>query len=522
MIDPLPQLFVDAVTYSEPDPQKQQELHERDRIARWFTIAASGSGGGYARLRVTDRFRELCDPGISGNRWSLNQYPSFVSFIGDTCVGKSTLLRAMLLMGIVNPSGYDSDSNANFANEKEMAMSKMKKVIAEGAYGPVTRTADYRRLTDPTSLGVHIYKDKYVSPDQETHRDDHTHRSFPILFADCEGFRAGIATTNSERAGPLNRIRGVDLDRSPDPVGDADQSLILDNTSVGSGNVISDEPIIASSYGYGGKDGVELFYARFLYTISDVVVFVTKNDTTLQVEMERVLEWASSAVFKSVNQAARRSLIIVRNMAGFHDSHLYDKEVLKSSLLGNLKPFWEGSAELARFRHEYNKSQHRYDLKIHDNRDLFQLFFQEISVCYIPDKARAENDDVFEQYRELRRLIVHASHESQIRKARSLMQHNVPTLTHVLKRAFEHFRTSNSPFDFYDAARKDNPNPVSMADHISNFLRHFHDSQNTTHGQDVIVSQVVSISLVSWALRTFKRSYLVTSIQVGNFSMANR
>ncbi|KAF2466166.1 uncharacterized protein BDR25DRAFT_317959 [Lindgomyces ingoldianus] len=499
MIDPLPQLFVEAVTYSEPDPFKQQALHNRDRNARWFTIESVRSGGGYAQLKVTDRFTELCDPGISGNRWSANQYPSFVSLIGDTCVGKSTLLRAMLLMGIVDPSGFGGESKGpSQIDEQRSTMSRLKEVITEGSYGPVTRTADYRRLTDPTSLGVHLYKDKYGSTSLSIQKDN-VQRSFPILFADCEGFRAGTATTNSERsrARSSSRRRGPRRDRSP-------FAHEQDTPGFDSDNIISDEPIVASSYGNGGKDGVDLFYARFLYTISDAVVFVTKNDTTLQPDIERLLEWSSSAVFKSLNLSARRTLVIVRNMTGLHDSHLYNNEILKTSMLGNLKPFWEGSPSLAKFRQEYNKSQPHYDRKIHDNRDFLRLFFQDVNVCYIPDKARAENEQVFGQYRQLRHLITQACHESQIRKARSLMQHNVPTLTHILNRAFEHFRTSNSPFDFYDAARRDNPNPSSMADHITNFLRHFHETQNIPLNEDSVVSHVVSISLVSWALRTFK------------------
>jgi hypothetical protein len=496
MIDPLPQLFVDAVTYSEPNPQKQRELHLRDLSTRWFTIHTSPSSGGFARLQVTDRFRELCDPGISGNRWSLHQYPSFVSFIGDTCVGKSTLLRAMLLMGILDPSGSDSNGVQKTVTSREGTMEKLKKIIAERSFGPVTRSADYQRLTDPTTFGVHLYKDNDTSSEQDKQVDSNVARSFPILIADCEGFRAGNAITNSERA----RSAGDSTQQTDVNIEHAVPEMIPNN-------VISDEPITASSYRISGKDGIELFYARFLYTISDAVVFVTKDDTTLQAEMHRVLEWAASAVFKSVNQSARRTLIIVRNMAGFHDSHLYDKDVLKSSLLGNLKPLWAGSTILAKFRQDYNKSQPNYNMRIHDNRDLFQLFFQDICVCYIPDKIRAEHEEVFRQYQDLRRMIVSACHESQTRKARNLMQHNVPTLTHILQRAFEHFRTSNLPFDFYDAARKDNPNPVSMADHITNFLRHYHESPEAADAPDGFLSQVVSISLVSWALRTFKRRY---------------
>jgi hypothetical protein len=86
-IDQLPQIHVNAVTYSEPDPARQRELHDRDRISQWFVVKLGTPEREQARICVSDRFRQLCDPGISGNRWTSSLYPSFVSFIGDTGTG---------------------------------------------------------------------------------------------------------------------------------------------------------------------------------------------------------------------------------------------------------------------------------------------------------------------------------------------------------------------------------------------------------------------------------------------------
>jgi hypothetical protein len=103
-------------------------------------------------------------------------------------------------------------------------------------------------------------------------------------------------------------------------------------------NLLYDRPIISPEYGSHGKEGAELFYARFLYAFSDVVVFVTKEDQRLQEDMQRVLEWAVSAVDKSVNHLAQKTLIIVRNMANHHATEFYDGQFLKDSIFENLSP----------------------------------------------------------------------------------------------------------------------------------------------------------------------------------------
>ena len=191
---------MNAVTYSEPDPTRQRDLHNEDRVAQWFVVKLGTQEGEQARLYVSDRFRQLCNPGISGSRWSSSVYPSFVSFIGDTGTGKSTLVRAMILMGQVNASGLPSPGDKLPENK----IDKFRAVIAAGIHGPVTRTANLSHITDPTSLGVHLYKDITTSDPYRAPRSPKSGSNVtPILFADCEGFGGGIAKANSERTNSI-------------------------------------------------------------------------------------------------------------------------------------------------------------------------------------------------------------------------------------------------------------------------------------------------------------------------------
>jgi hypothetical protein len=83
------------------------------------------------------------------------------------------------------------------------------------------------------------------------------------------------------------------------------------------------------------------------------------------------------------------------------------------------------------------------------------------------------------------------------------MQYNVPALSHILTRAFEHFAASEKPFDFYLAARRDNPNPQSMQDHIANFLRHAFESGEDVENINEMVTQVTSIALLIYTYHHF-------------------
>lgn len=265
-------------------------------------------------------------------------------------------------------------------------------------------------------------------------------------------------------------------------------------------NVVQEDPITAESYHREGKEGAELFYARFLYTVSDVIVFVTRQDQQLLTDMKHLLEWAKEAVHNAVGTAPQKTLIIVRHAASLHDSELYDPDQLRRSFLDRLGYLWEGSSTLANFRDEHNKKQSRADNKIEDNDALFGAFFQQVRVTYVPDRNRVPANELFLQYRRLRGLIFKSFEQGQNKRAQAWMQYNVPTMSHVLGRAFDHFRTSSKPFNFYDAARNDNPDPATMSGHIANFLRLAHDSPNTAVK---MAQDLVAVACMSWALREF-------------------
>jgi hypothetical protein len=498
MVDPLPQLFVKVVTHSEADTQKLRQLHEQDENARWFKIRRDEAGR--PDLYVYDTFIQECDRSRSGNRETIHDYPSFVSFIGDTTVGKSTLVRAMLVMGRLYSLGPLS---ADQLLPEESAIDELRKISEEGKYGPVTRSGNIDHLTDPTTSGVHLYRDVGRAIFKEERRASTSSgciAQYPMLFVDCEGFRAGEAMTNAERmesdAGLESRGRFLST-----PGNNRGRSASRRK------NLLCQLPVTAPCYGSSGKDGVDLFYAKFLYAISDVIVFVTKEDQKIQSEFTRVLEWASAAVLKSVNHPSRKTLIIVRNMPSFHEPAFYKREFLEESYLRGHPKLWEDSLVLREFVEGYNRKEEKFDRRITSNRRLYEVLFHKITCCYIPHakEVMGQSHELFDQYKSLRTLIELSVRDGNMLRERSLMQYNVPALSHILNRAFEHFSSSEDPFDFYLAARGDNPNPKSMPDHLANFLRHAFEYPVKNGSISNMVFDVVTISLVIYTQRNFEQ-----------------
>ena len=194
--------------------------------------------------------------------------------------------------------------------------------------------------------------------------------------------------------------------------------------------------------------------------------------------MQRLLEWAVSAD-KSVNQQPQKTLIVVRNMAKFHSPEYYNDSFLKEALFSNMKDLWADSKVLSEYRDKYNRLNRTVQREIRTNSDLLAVFFQKVKACYITLKVHAPTDQISQNNRLLRHQIVSATNDAQEARKVSWTRCNVSTLSDLLYRAFEHFSTTDAPFDFYMAARRDNPTPTSMNGHIANLLRHMQNGMRT-------------------------------------------
>ena len=481
-------------------------MHERDRKAEWFTVNSGPFEDSEATVQITERFRKLCDPRYVNNRSSSESYPSIVSFIGDTGVGKSTLVNAMSVMGQIQSQISDAASQSGFSPPNSTRRpSNLPKVEQARRDGPVTRSGDPRRATEPTSSGVHLYLDPGVN--KVCYHHTREEEAVPILFADCEGFGGGTNTTNAERsmqAPPITQSRR----NSATSLGRRSS-----RTTWSTGRNITNElEITLPEIKNAGKAGAELYYARFLYAFSDVIVFVTNHDQQLHKDMQRLLEWAASAVHKAINHLPRKTLIIVQNMPARHETEYYSETFHKRSLLGSMDNIWETSKVLDAFKKRHDKQSLSREGEIHSNEKFLKIFFQSVEVCYIPNKGFATAAEVVRQYHILRKHITHAVEAGQQARSLSWTRYDVPSLSHLFGRAFHHFAKFSGPFDFYTAAKKDNPMSETMEDHIANLLRYMQISDIRLNG----FPSVVAVCIISFVHRNFRQgtfTFINTRIQ---------
>jgi hypothetical protein len=281
-------LRVNEILQSETDIKKQLELHERDKRARWFIAGSTREDGSYGILYVTDRFESLMR-----SRPDVQQFPSLVSFVGETGTGKSTLIRALIKMSLKDRSQY--------------------------AETPVTRIACPDMLATPTSSGVHLYRDPQTATSER-----------PILFGDCEGFNAGAGKPTS-RCGWTHE----------------DDNRVIRKISITSRLYAADTQ----------SSAVEELYSRFLYAFSDVVCFVTKSEQTITLDFQRLLEWASRGLQASVNRTQQRTLIIILNARIEHDEALMDEDNAESRMFNSIGNVWENSPALKKIMDKINRSQ---------------------------------------------------------------------------------------------------------------------------------------------------------------------
>jgi hypothetical protein len=493
-------VFIRVIMYSEANDNKQKRLHDFDRKAEWFRVnlATMESQDADPLLQISDRFRALCKPGKQENKWNSAQYPSFVSFVGDTGVGKSTLVNAMITIGrIENIKKSNGDTLVNLPRPQ------LDQIVHARSYGPVTRSGNIDQASVPTSVGVHLYRDPTMTQ-VEYSTDAKETEDVPILFADCEGFRGGNTKTGAERNRDLaDSISDLSLARPRSNSTASVQTPGMDP------QYITDQIAIrAPDFKNAGKESAELFYARFLYAFSDVVVFVTNEDQKLNDDMRRLLEWAASAVTKSQGRRAQKTLIVVRNGPRLmHDKKFYDADELKRSLFGTFGKVWEHSRKLSDFKAEYDRNSETNEGQIHDNEDFFNIFFQAIKMCYIPLIDKAPPDEIYRQYLQLRSQIVEGTKAGQRIRRYSWQIYNVTAMSHLLTKAFYHFADSNEPFNFYKAARKDNPAPLSISGHMANLLRHIRTSQ----AKLASFADVVAVCLISYVCRHFMRGMFIVN-----------
>ena len=179
------------------------------------------------------------------------------------------------------------------------------------------------------------------------------------------------------------------------------------------------------------------------------VAFSPTNYTRqLEMELQRLIEWAAIAIEKSSNQPMLPYAVIVINAVDNRtDERLLDVAFATTTLLDDLE---EAVAKNHAFRKaaQFWADNGRY---IHKTKDLLLAYYSDVRIVLVPDKGRPSL--VHRQYRALRKEIETAVKWSKHRRQHAHMLFNSYQLNTYLQIAYEHFsKTLDDPFDFIKAS----------------------------------------------------------------------
>ncbi|KAL4744534.1 hypothetical protein BDW72DRAFT_199493 [Aspergillus terricola var. indicus] len=233
--------------WHEDDGEAQLEQHKNNQPSFWF--GADFINGSF-RIN-SDLYGDIILSSAFQDREK--QFPSLVSFIGNTGAGKSTLIKTII--------NYGKPGSIREANTIGWA-----RILT-----PIPGIKAFS--TRPTSSDVHLYHDTATI---DTAR--------PILFADSEGLLGGNQTPF---ASSIESIAGI------------------------ARKIISWKE---STHEITRKYCVEHIYPRILYAFSEVLCYVIQqNPRVVESLVSQMIMWADKAHNASLNQVTLPRVILVLN-----------------------------------------------------------------------------------------------------------------------------------------------------------------------------------------------------------------
>lgn len=393
--------------------KQQAMLHVKDEDTSWFGASKDEQDdmvfqdyGRYANLMAENSARQRAV-----------RYPAFVSFVGQTGAGKSTLIRLLIEL-------YSSTD-------------KRLQVPVVGS----TKHSD-----TPTSGDVHLYCDPKTS--------DGKH---PVLYADCEGLDGGEREPMGAKS--RNKSGRVEPDIEHQKKNEAQRTERVRRSHSNSERVIA----WATTERRRSRDYiVRNLYPRLLYTFSDVVVFVMKNPRVIEVVIEQLIRWAAAAFETSSNQPVLPHAIIVLNASeNGTDPDLWDVDNSTAALMQSVHQALQQNHTLREFAEFWRKRER----SIESIESLMLSYYSNVRVVRVPGRDRPNL--IFTQLQRLYKEIATACEQARASKHKVRMLLNSDDLQPYLQYAFDHFcRGLDFPFDFVQASFTHNPIPSDFGGNI--------------------------------------------------------
>ncbi|KAI4192229.1 MAG: hypothetical protein LQ346_004408 [Caloplaca aetnensis] len=413
------------------EPEDQAKLHRSDLWSSWFNVP---NRQGRAKLYVYPRPQTLINKAQAvrdGSR-PFEQYPSLVSFFGETGGGKSTIISALV---------------------RNAALYCLKDVPIPGNHAERFRS---------TSAGIHLYCDpKTIDSD------------VPLFYADCEGLRGsavpvaahsveGDVRFTSRRYHDHHPVRDRASSNLRGPVEDhRDTAVRAVSLQWANSQVIqSDKERLIVLHPKSREIVVNQLYPRLLYTFSDVVCYVTNNPRATETELDHLFQWASIGHDRTVNQAVRPGLIIVINKdAPDSDERWLDVDYATNELLRHL--------ELSTKFEDLKEQWRLRGSCISTAKDLILCYYDSFRIICIPSLTPETTHEITIQFSKLYREIRDTSRRLRSKRIRAQMNLDVRSFCNYVEHVYNRLaRDMLSSVDFHYLASRNATRPIKFRDHV--------------------------------------------------------
>ncbi|KAK3941958.1 hypothetical protein QBC46DRAFT_352819 [Diplogelasinospora grovesii] len=464
--------------------QDKESLHIDDLWSTWFGVPHDQEGP-KPQLFIYPRLQRLV---AAAHGKPVRQYPSLVSFVGDTGSGKSTIIRAIIRM--LAPRAH-KDYRA-----------------------PVPGTASNE--FDSTSSDVHLFADPGT-----------LFSEVPLMFVDCEGF-SGTDTpvsrrilSDAKRAEVSEALRDSTLRNAT--ASRSAKDLLAEHAASAShivnlkwGQVVAPVQPTSSlsstlsrrSLGYVDADSrqvvVKSLYPRLLYAFSDVVCFVTNNAKASHTILEEMFKWAKDGHEKTLNQRVRPGLVIVLNKMA-QESHEVLSSVEKATR--QLLDSFQRSSRYGELRMKWAARGRT----INKAEDLILCYYDSFRVISIPQHTKtspATARRISAQIKVLYGEIRDVSYSIRKKRRALNMDLDVASLNaYLLQSVTALARDHHNALDFHRLAEGDSALPRRFSEHLlqllSNMVKHRRlDQAQEVGGESGLITSVIPYIAASIVAQT--------------------
>jgi len=226
--------------------------------------------------------------------------------------------------------------------------------------------------------------------------------------------------------------------------------------------------------------------------------------------LEKLLDWGSASIDKSLNQPALPHAIIVLNATENVDEKEWNVNTATNLLLEDIRGaiFREPRFE------EHARIWRESGRKIDSTKDLLECYYASITIVRIPSRGRYMLMD--DQIEKLYNVIKKKCQASLFTKKRVRMLATAEKLQVYLQAAYDHFsKDLDTPFDFIKEALKHNPIPRDFGGNILNLALSIKNNCQRSMKEDLasIFNQMVPMISSCIMLDSVRQNLMGTSAQ---------